>query len=99
MFLGHRSWCRQFATIGVRSAALVVGVLLASMWVDIAAAHDRQVSLQTADQLIDEACRAKTDGQPAVAYSLLHRAVHIAPDNSLARWQLGQIGRRESGRR
>jgi hypothetical protein len=91
MSLGHLSWCRQFATIGIRSATLLVGVLLVSAWAGIAAAHDQQVSLRTADQLIDEACRAKADGQPAVAYSLLHQVVRIAPDNSLARWQLGQV--------
>jgi hypothetical protein len=69
----------------------LVGVLLASTRTGIAVAHDQQVSLRTADQLVDEACWAKADGQPAVAYSLLHQVVQIAPDNSLARWQLGQV--------
>ena len=91
MSLGHLSWCRQFATICIRSATLLVCVLLVSIWADIAAGHDQQVSLRTADQLIDEACRAKAEGQPAVAYSLLHQVVRFAPDNSIARWQLGQV--------
>src|SRR4029079_12267745 len=50
-----------------------------------------EVSLGTVDRLLDEAVRAKSSGQPAVAYALLHQVVRIAPDNSLARWQLGQV--------
>ena len=57
----------------------------------VSSAHDQEISLTTADQLIEEAGRAKSDGQPAVAYALLHQVVRIAPDNSLARWQLGQV--------
>jgi hypothetical protein len=54
-------------------------------------ANDPAVSLKTADQLINEASQAKAKGEQAIAYELLHRVVRIAPDNSLARWQLGQV--------
>src|SRR6476659_4585265 len=91
MSFGHLSRCRQSATFCVRSATLFLGILLASAWAGITAAHDQEISLKTADQLIDEAGRAKSHGQPALAYSLLHQVVRIAPDNSLARWQLGQV--------
>ena len=91
MSLGHLSRCRQCATLCVRSATLFLGALLASVWTGGVFAHDQEISFKTADQLIAEACRAKSDGQQAVAYALLHRAVRIAPDNSLARWQLGEV--------
>src|SRR3977135_3192585 len=91
MSFGHLSRCRQCATFCVRSATLFLGVLLVSAWAGITAAHDQEISFKTADQLIDEAGRAKSYGQPALAYSLLHQVVRIAPDNSLARWQLGQV--------
>ena len=91
MSLGHLLRCRQCATFCVRSATLFLGVLFLLAWAGVGLAHDQEISLKTADQLINEACRAKSDGQQAVAYALLHRAVRIAPDNSLARWQLGEI--------
>jgi Pretoxin HINT domain len=91
MSLGLLSRCRQSATFFVRIAALIAAVFFASTWSGNALAHDREISLTTADQLIDEAVRAKSSGQPAVAYALLHQVVRIAPDNSMARWQLGQV--------
>ena len=91
MSLGHLFRCRQCATFCVRSATLFFGVLLVSAGAGVGLAHDQEISLKTADQLIDEACRVKSDGRQAVAYALLHRVVRIAPDNSLARWQLGQV--------
>ena len=65
MSLGHLSRCRQSATFCVRIAAVIAGVLVASTWGGSASAHDREVGLTTADQLIDEAGRAKSGGQPA----------------------------------
>jgi hypothetical protein len=91
MCLGLLSRCRQSATFFVRIATLIAGVLLASTWAGSASAHDREIGLNTADRLIDEAVQAKSGGQPAVAYALLHQAVRIAPENSMARWQLGQV--------
>jgi hypothetical protein len=91
MSFGLLSWCRQSATLFVRSAALIAGVLLVLAWSRAALAHDQEISLRTADQLINEAVRARSGGEPAVAYALLHKVVRIAPDNSMARWQLGQV--------
>jgi hypothetical protein len=45
----------------------------------------------TADQLLEAAGRAKADGQSGQAFALLHEAVKLAPENSVARWQLGQV--------
>src|SRR3954447_8952300 len=91
MSLGLLLRCRQSATLFVRTAALIAGVLISAAWTVAAWAHDQEISLRTADQLINEAVWAKSGGQPAVAYALLHKVVRIAPDNSMARWQLGQV--------
>jgi hypothetical protein len=91
MSLGLLLRCRQSATLFVRTAALIAGVLTLPAFGGAALAHDQEISLRTADQLINEAVRAKSGGQPAVAYALLHKVVRIAPDNSMARWQLGQV--------
>lgn len=91
MCFGLLSRCRRSATFFVQTAALNAGVLLVTAFGATALAHDQEISLRTADQLINEAVRAKSGGQPAVAYALLHKVVRIAPDNSLARWQLGQV--------
>ena len=96
---GARPWLSAFfrgvarcATVCVRFATLFAGVLVAFGMGRRCRRHMiRKSVLRTADQLIDEACRAKSGGQPAVAYALLHQVVRIAPDNSLARWQLGQV--------
>src|SRR6476660_7902357 len=91
MSFGHLSRWRQYDSNSDRSATLILGFLLVFAWAVIATAHDQEISFKTADQLIDEAGQAKSHGQPALAYSLLHQVVRIAPDNSLARWQLGQV--------
>jgi hypothetical protein len=91
MSFGLLSRCRKYATFRVRPASLIAGILLAAGWAGFAAARDQDVGPTAAEQLIGEAGRAKADGQPALAYSLLHQVVRIAPENSLARWQLGQV--------
>ncbi len=91
MSLGHLARCRQIATVCFRSTALFAAVLSVVASSGVVSAHDQPVSFKTVDQLISDASRAKSDGQSAVAYALLHQAVRIAPDNSLARWQLGQV--------
>jgi Pretoxin HINT domain len=91
MSFGLLSRRRGWATVCVCSATLILGVLFVVSWAGVAAAHDQEVSFRTAGQLIEAAGRAKADGRPALAYSLLHKVVRIAPDNSLARWQLGQV--------
>ena len=87
MSFGLRLRCRTWARFCVRSATLFLGLA----WAGVSIAHDQVISLKTADQLIGEAGGAKSGGQPAVAYALLRQAVRVAPDNSLARWQLGQV--------
>ncbi len=84
MSFGHLSRSRN-------CAAFVATILMTTVLSGLAAAHNQIVGSRTSDQFIDDASRAKTNGQPALAYALLHQAVRIAPDNSLARWQLGQM--------
>src|SRR3954470_16274449 len=91
MLLGLLSRRRISAAVCVRITTLIFSVLFVSAWGVVSPARDQDVGVTTADQLLDEACRAKADGSPGVAYALLHQVVRIAPDNSLARWQLGQV--------
>ena len=90
MSRGHIFGCRGWETLRIRYAT-VIGVLVPIAWARVAGANDQKVAVATADRLIDAAGKAKTDGQDARAYALLHEAVRTAPDNSLARWQLGQV--------
>ncbi len=85
------SGCRKFEAFGVRRATVTACVILQFALGGVAAAHRQNAIPTTADRLIDEAGQAKTEGNAALAYALLHEAVRIAPDNSLARWQLGQV--------
>ena len=45
----------------------------------------------TIDRLINQAALAKSNDNVALACALLHQVVRIAPENPLARWQLGQV--------
>jgi len=60
-------------------------------WTGVSSARDQAVGLTAADQLLEQACQAKATGNQGAAFALLHRIVRIAPDNLLARWQLGQV--------
>ncbi len=91
MAFGHLSRCRQWASFCVRTATLTAVLFVLPSWTGIASAHNQGVGRTTAEKLIDEAGGAKADGRTATAYALLHRVVRIEPDNSLARWQLGQV--------
>jgi hypothetical protein len=88
---GHLSRCRNCATFCVRSATLFAGIFATLACVGVSAARNEGGSPRAPEQLLDEAVKAKASGQPAVAYALLRQVVSIAPDNSLARWQLGQV--------
>jgi len=83
------SWVfrNRFAT-AVAGAAVAVTALAP---IEIARANDLAVVTSTVDRLINESGSAKSDGNMALAYALLHDVVRIAPDNSQARWQLGQV--------
>src|SRR5690348_251978 len=91
MSIGLLLSCRKSATFCVGSATFIAGIFLVAGWTGVSLARDKDVGLTTAEQLIGEAARAKADGRPARAYSLLHQVVRVAPENSLARWQLGQV--------
>jgi hypothetical protein len=45
----------------------------------------------TVKRLLQESAEARSDANLGLAYELLHDAVRIDPDNSQARWQLGQV--------
>jgi len=45
----------------------------------------------TVKRLIQESAEARADANLGLAYELLHDAVRIDPENSQARWQLGQV--------
>ncbi len=83
--------CRNFDTFRIRGAIFFGALLSTILFGSMAASHDQDVGPTTVGQLIDAASQAKIGGQAAMAYALLHEAVQIAPDNSLARWQLGQV--------
>src|SRR5262245_17527853 len=91
MSVGQLLRCRGFATKRAWIATIVAGYLFGLGTAGFALADSRDRSPTTADQLIDQAGRAKADGQSALAYALLHQVVRIEPDNALARWQLGQV--------
>lgn len=87
VFLG----CRELGTFRGRSAALLAAILLATWPLGDAAGKNQATGSTTADQLIEAAGQAKADGQQGRAYALLHEAARVAPECSLARWQLGQV--------
>lgn len=91
MRVGHILLRSRFATICIHTAAMTVGMMSTSLLAGGAAGHDQAVVLTTVERIIEEAGQAKTDGNSALAYAMLHAAIHLAPENSLARWQLGQV--------
>src|SRR4051812_30992009 len=91
MLFGHLLLCRTSAADCVRITTVVVGILLIWPWTGVSSARDQAVGLTAADQLLEQACQAKATGNQGAAFALLHRIVRIAPDNLLARWQLGQV--------
>src|SRR3954451_8813754 len=91
MHICHILPCREFKTICVPAATVMGGFLLMAGFAQIAAADNRAVVLTTVERLIDEAGQAKADGNSAMAYALLREAVGVSPENSSARWQLGQL--------
>jgi hypothetical protein len=91
MYFGPISGCRKFDTIYLRGATLILGLLSVAALAGSTSAARQDGVPTTADRLIGEAGQAKTDGQLARAYALLHEVVRMAPDHALARWQLGQV--------
>lgn len=91
MSFGQRLGCRGFATKCGWIATVVAGFLLGLGTFVAARADSHRRSSANAEQLIDQAGKAKADGQSALAYALLHHVVQIEPDNALAHWQLGQV--------
>jgi hypothetical protein len=83
--------CRKFAAGCIRSTAVFIAV-----WSMIGAsraigAEARDRGSANAQALIDAASQAKANGNPGQAFALLHSALLVEPDNSLIRWQLGQV--------
>jgi hypothetical protein len=75
------------------AAAAITALALTPCQALLASDHTGKVAVvaTTVDRLIDEAGSAKSDGNVALAYAMLHDVVRIAPDNPQARWQLGQV--------
>ena len=86
----HSAWLvsRNRFTTGAAGLAVALATLAP---IAISRANGLAVVTSTVDRLINESGSAKSDGNMALAYALLHDVVRIAPDNSQARWQLGQV--------
>jgi Pretoxin HINT domain len=84
-------WCRGSGAFRGQSAALLLAVLSLAVPAGVVGAKNQDRATTTANQLLDAAGRAKADGQSGQAFALLHEAVKLAPENSVARWQLGQV--------
>lgn len=91
MRFSHIRRCRGFKTICVQVATVTAGVWMVVALAGPLSADSRAIVKTTPDRLVDEAGQAKTDGNSALAYALLREVVDISPENSLARWQLGQV--------
>jgi hypothetical protein len=91
MILFLPSRCRKFDTLFLRRATLFVALSIPIGVSSVAIASNKDIAVTTVDRLIDEAGQSKSDGNAAMAYALLREAVRVAPDNSLVRWQLGQV--------
>jgi len=72
-------------------ATWIVGALITTTLACAAIGASNEVVPTTAERLVEEASQAKTDGNTARYFELLRAAVRVAPDYSLARWQLGQV--------
>lgn len=83
--------CRGFDTAVIQNAAWIAGILFALGLAGIAIAEKPDPSRIQADRLVDQAAAAKIGGNEARAFALLHEAVSTDPNDSLARWQLGQV--------
>ncbi len=83
--------CRGFDTSAVQIAAWIAGILFAPGLAGLAIADKPDPSRTQADRLVDQAAAAKIGGNEARAFALLHEAVNTDPNDSLARWQLGQV--------
>jgi hypothetical protein len=61
-------------------------------WQLVGLAYGKEVSdPTTVERLVDQARQAEVEGDTARQFSLLREAVRVAPDDEVARWQLGQL--------
>src|SRR3954463_682142 len=83
--------CRTFGTHRIVRATGLTVALLAVLLPGSLSASERPAVATTSDRLVEQAGQAKVVGNRALAYALLREARVVAPDNSLIRWQLGQM--------
>ena len=71
--------------------AWIASALITTILAYAANAGGNEATPTTAERLVEEASQARNGGNTARYFELLRAAVRLAPDYSLARWQLGQV--------
>jgi hypothetical protein len=84
--------CMRRVMVGSGMLTCVCGVVILGGWMLAASANAATpTGSKTAKQLVDMASEAAIAGDNARQFALLREAVRLEPDDSVARWQLGQI--------
>ena len=78
--------------LSCRMGGWLFAVVLLGSWslVGVAIGKDGQ-GRAAAERLVDRARQAEVEGDTARQFALLRKAIRVAPDHELARWQLGQL--------